>query len=521
MLDWSFWIFGKLDLPQRRSRPGARFIEVELRHVCLRLGTRPVLRDISWHIQSGQRWVLVGANGAGKTQLLKLLAGDVWPTPSPQSLRRYRLRADIFDDPYGVKEELAYLGPERQDRYEHYEWNHRVESIVGTGLHRTDIPLSPLDALEQRRVLHLLGRLHIESLARRRFLTLSYGERRLVLLARALAARPKLLLLDEPFSGLDPRNRARLTAGLRQLSRSALPWVLSTHRVEDVPSSATHLCELTSGRITARRKLDARWHRAARAAAGEAQAADPPRQQPRRHGLAAPPARAGRVLIALRRASVWREGGAVLRQLSIEIRSGQCWVVHGANGSGKSTLIQTLYGELGVARGGSIVREGVVPGVPLQSFQRRVGLIAPELQAIYPRGEIVADVVASGLHASVGLNQGLRSGERRRVQQALRLVDGTQLLDRTLRTLSYGQLRRVLFARALVNEPDILLLDEPYAGLDAGTRAALRALIERAIETGVTTVMTTHHRDEWPANISHELELTGGRARYCGPARRT
>jgi ABC-type molybdenum transport system ATPase subunit/photorepair protein PhrA len=247
----------------RATRPKARFIDVELRQVRLRLGASPVLRQVDWHIRPGQRWVLMGPNGAGKTQLLKLLAGDVWPTPGRSVLRRYALAGEFFDDPYGVKEEIAYLGPERQDRYEHYEWNHRVERIVATGLHRTDIPLSPLSETDRRQVGRLLARLRIATLVKRRFLTLSYGERRLVLLARALAWRPRLLLLDEPFTGLDATNRQRFAHGLTVLSRSALPWVLTTHRIEDVPAVATHLCRIERGRITARRALTARWHRAA------------------------------------------------------------------------------------------------------------------------------------------------------------------------------------------------------------------------------------------------------------------
>ncbi|HEY5019608.1 MAG TPA: ATP-binding cassette domain-containing protein, partial [Steroidobacteraceae bacterium] len=98
-------------------------------------------------------------------------------------------------------------------------------------------------------------------------------------------------------------------------------------------------------------------------------------------------------------------------------------------------------------------------------------------------------------------------------------VGAVALAARALRTLSYGQHRRVLFARALVHEPDILLLDEPYAGLDARTRQALRSLVEQAITAGVTAVMTTHHTDEWPALATHELELARGRAVYCGPLR--
>jgi ABC-type molybdenum transport system ATPase subunit/photorepair protein PhrA len=86
--------------------------------------------------------------------------------------------------------------------------------------------------------------------------------------------------------------------------------------------------------------------------------------------------------------------------------------------------------------------------------------------------------------------------------------------------LSYGQLRRVLFARALVNEPDMLLLDEPYAGLDARARASLRRLVQQAVSSGVTVVMATHHRDEWPRGVTHELELTASRVLYCGPLRR-
>ncbi len=502
-------------MAQRAARPHSRFIDVELRQVRLTLGESRVLRGIDWHIRPGQRWVLTGPNGAGKTQLLKLLAGDVWPTPGRKVLRRYALAGELFDDPYGVREEIAYLGPERQDRYEHYEWNHRVERIVATGLHRTDIPLSPLSETDRRQVARLLARLRIAALARRGFLTLSYGERRLVLLARALAWRPKLLLLDEPFTGLDATNRQSFAHGLSVLSRSALPWVLSTHRIEDAPAAATHLCRIERGRITLRCALTARWHSAAR---NRRQVARP------LEGSSAGVSRAGRggreAIVSLRRASAWREGVRVLHDLALEIRRGDCWLVHGANGSGKSSLIQMLYGDLGVASGGTISRQGIEPGVPLQSFQRRVGLIAPELQAIYPRHLPVLDLVASGIHASVGLNSGLLASEQTRARRALLRVGAGALAARTVRTLSYGQLRRVLFARALINEPDILLLDEPYAGLDARTHAALRSLLERAITTGTTVVMTTHHLDEWPLLATHEIELARGRARYCGVIRR-
>jgi molybdate transport system ATP-binding protein len=229
--------------------------------------------------------------------------------------------------------------------------------------------------------------------------------------------------------------------------------------------------------------------------------------------------RAAQPLIELAHVNVWREGVTVLKNLSLQIRPGECWVVHGANGSGKSSLLQLLYGDLSAAHGGSIVRAGIESGVPLEHFRRRVGLVAPELQAIHPRYLRVEEVVASGEHASIGLNEPLQRRLHDRIRRALRTVGATALEKRLIRTLSYGQLRRVLFARALVHEPLLLLLDEPYAGVDAGTSASLRARVRRALESGVTVVMATHHRDDWPVMTSHELHLGRTGVLYCGPLR--
>ncbi len=116
---------------------------------------------------------------------------------------------------------IAYLGAERQDRYQHYDWNYRVTTIVATGVQRSDTPLRPVSSVERSQVARVLRRLGIQNLAKRHFLTLSQGERRLVLLARALAWRPALLLLDEPLNGLDEPHRVRFLAALDALSRCA------------------------------------------------------------------------------------------------------------------------------------------------------------------------------------------------------------------------------------------------------------------------------------------------------------
>ena len=278
----------------------ARFLEVRLAHLNLQRAGRRILRDITWTIRPGERWLLAGANGAGKTQLMKILAGSVWPELAAKPARLYLSGRESASAPLGFTEQIAYLGAERQDRYQRYGWNLPAAHIVGTGIYRTDIPLDVLTAADRRRVDRALGALAATHLASRRFLSLSYGERRVILLARALVSRPRLLLLDEILNGLDavePRADARV-AGARQTRR--LPWVFATHRIEDVPAAVTRtlilharprrvprpagrapLAEWLGGAGACRRPCDpAARSRGTRAAAPDARACLP-RSEPR------------------------------------------------------------------------------------------------------------------------------------------------------------------------------------------------------------------------------------------------
>ncbi|MGH8303407.1 MAG: ATP-binding cassette domain-containing protein, partial [Steroidobacteraceae bacterium] len=166
-----------------------------------------------------------------------------------------------------------------------------------------------------------------------------------------------------------------------------------------------------------------------------------------------------------------------------------------------------------------IERAGIQSGVPLQIFKQRVGLVAAHLQADHPRELTASAVVQSGRHASIGLNDPPSAADRAAARRALREFGLTALAGRAVHELSYGQLRRVLFARAWVREPALLLLDEPFSGVDEPTRRDLSARIERKVASGTAVVMTTHRRKEWPRCTSHELELAGGQVRYAGPVR--
>ncbi|MEJ1961401.1 MAG: ATP-binding cassette domain-containing protein [Gammaproteobacteria bacterium] len=524
------------------SGGSSRYVEVRLKRIHLERGGRPVLHDVAWTIKPGERWVLAGGNGSGKTQLLKLVSGAVWPTPTGHESRKYLWARETWPTPADVKDEIAYVGPERQDKYERYGWNHSVAQVVGTGLYRTDIPLNGLTPADETRIAALLKRIGISHLSEREFLTLSYGQRRLTLLARALASRPGLLLLDELLTGLDESHRVRAMHWLESTARSQMPWVLATHRDEDVPHCATHALILDQGRIVyrgpIRRAPLRKWlnhgaalhplsgshpastaHPASRARIGPLEGARQ-RQRPAGHH----PARSTRSenaapLIELKNAAVYLDEHKILDGLSFAINPGECWVIHGSNGSGKTTLLRTLYGDHGVASHGTLSRAGIVPGVPLQEFKVRAGFVAAHLQTAHPHHLSVDEIVQSGRHASIGLNDAATAADRKAAAKALAFFGLKGFGTRSRDELSYGQMRRVLFARAWVTHPRLLLLDEPLAGIDAPTRSVLLDRIGQMVAAGTAAVMTTHHRDEWPPYATHELELQAGRMKYAGPMR--
>jgi molybdate transport system ATP-binding protein len=495
--------------PRNREEPqfvSRRPLGIELKRIDLDRGGRRVLRAVNWRIRPGERWGLLGHNGAGKTQLLKLVAGDVWPTPTGHGRRTYVLGRERHAEALLLKELIAYVGAERQDKYARYGWSPTVTELVATGLFRTDLLLDTLNAAQRTQVARLLHRFGLESLAARRFLTLSYGERRLALIARAMATRPSLLLLDEVFNGLDSERRTALMRFL-QSSRATMPWVLAAHRAQDLPDSLTHLLILDQGRVRyAGRYVRAKITRMFGA----------PRAR-NRGGMRVTP-RAGKrprrdaPLIEIRDADVYVDGHRVLEQISWEIRPGEQWAVFGRNGAGKSSLIKLVYGDLAPAAGGSLERRGFPKGTHIEDFKKTVGFLSPELQSDYARDDVtVEDIVISGRHASIGLSEPPSRADRRAAQRWLRAFNLARLATRSPRELSYGQLRRVLLARAMVNSPRLLLLDEPCAGLDAASRDEVLAQVERLTHNGVQVVMATHHESDLMPAINRVLHLKQGR----------
>jgi molybdate transport system ATP-binding protein len=489
------------------------------------------LKDVSLTLPAGGRWALVGGNGAGKTQLLKVIATHVWPTPTGREKLVYRLgrrRVDRIE----AKQRIAYVGAELQDKYARYGWNLTVRELLATGLHRTDLLQQRVTAAQGRRVDAMLELAGLESLAARRFLALSYGQKRLALLARALIQEPDWLLLDEFYNGLDRDYRGRIDAVLERVRRRGQAWIAAAHRAVDVPRGTSRLIDLRAGvirSITPLRAADlARL--AARAAELPAPAAKRPRRASAGPGSRARRARPSRrarlsrwrrrVLVRIREADLFVGYRAVLEGVNWTLRAGEHWAIYGANGAGKSSFLKLLYGDLSPALGGTIERVGFPRGTPIAAWKRRVGFVSPELQSDYAVDVSIAELVASGRHASIGLSDPPTAADKRHARRWLKFFELLSVAHRRPRQLSYGQLRRALFARALAAEPSILLLDEPLTGLDPRQRAAMKRLLARLMARRVTLIAAVHHAEDLAPGITHELHLHNGHAaaRVCHSA---
>jgi molybdate transport system ATP-binding protein len=468
-------------------------LAVSLRSLSVRRGNSWVLRGISWELRPGERWALLGHNGAGKTQLLKVLSGEVWPTlDAARVYRSGHERVDLLE----AKQHIAYVGSERQDKYARYGWNLSVRDVVATGLHWTDLLLTPISRTEKSRVDATLRTCGLASLAARRFLSLSYGEKRLTLLARALAPDPDWLLLDEFYNGLDAAYRRRMDSVLTAARRRGQSWIATAHRAMDVPRGTRSLLELSGGKIRAVKRLQREDRERLTASADEHR-----RPAPRRRK------RSSAVLLRLTHVDLYVEYRAVLLDVNWQLRRGEHWSVFGANGSGKSSFLKLLYGDLSPALGGKIERFAHTAGTPISEWKRRVGYVSAELQSDYAVDVSLLELVASGRHSSIGLVDAPTTADLKAARVWLKFFKLLSLAKRRPREISYGQLRRALIARAMAADAKFLLLDEPLTGLDPVQRALMKRILERLMRRRVTLIAAVHHPEDLPRGMTHGLHL--------------
>ena len=466
---------------------------IALERVNVHLDGRHVLHDVAWRLGRGEQWAFVGPNGSGKSTLLRVIRGDCW-IDRDGGVRRYAL--DGARQAVGAAAPLiGYVSPELHERYARLDLGLSGRTFVATGLHDAIyLARAPSDA-EGARVDAVLDRFGIRELGERPVNALSFGQFRLLLVARALVREPRVLVLDECANGLDRRARVQLLAFLEQAAGTT-HVVVASHRLEDLPGSTTAHALIAGGRIT---EVGAGLPVARRSAATRSARDHRPRP------LAAD------VLVAVRGADVYRGETRVLRRVEWTLRRGEHCVIRGENGSGKSTFAGFVAGTIPAAFGAQVTRFGAAGPFDLWELKRRIAHVSDALQTAYDVDPLVKRVIASGFVSSIGVMHRADAAQQRIAGELMRRLEITHLAGRRFLSLSFGERRKVLIARGLVNRPEVLILDEVWAGLDASFRAALAELLAGLAAEGTTLVVISHHDDDLPAFVRHAYVIAGGK----------
>jgi molybdate transport system ATP-binding protein len=461
-----------------------------------------LLRGVTWAIRPGEHWAVLGGNGAGKSSLLRLLRGELWPHHDG-GRRVYTIDGPPTESSIDARRRIALVSSEHQDAYRRHEWRITAHDALRTGLTGAIWMQGTLPHAEEMAVADMAARLGVAHLLGRDMTTLSTGEARRVLLGRALLGRPRLLLLDEFCNGLDTAAREALLETIASLAGPECGLVMTSHRPEEFPRLITHTLRLAEGRVV-----------------GIEPGPPPPAPRASRAVKASPSTRRRRAaepLVELLDCRVVIAGTTILHDINWTLRRGEHWMITGPNGSGKSTFLRLVTGELWPYWGGIVRRFGAEEGLAANEIARRIGVVSGDLQVDYHHDIAGGDVVASGLHGTIGVYTPPTSAQRRRVAAMLARLGIEHLADRPFQRLSYGERRRLLLARALVHRPEILVLDEPCNGMDAPAREQFLALVDELARAGTTILYVTHHHEETFPALTHRATLAGGRIVHQGP----
>ncbi len=491
---------------------------VKIENVDVALDGKTILRDVSWRLRPGEHWAVLGGNGSGKSTLLRLIRGELWPAPA-RGQRVYALDGEEQSSAVGVKEAMPLVSPELQQRYLQQEWRLTGRQVIESGFGGGDYVYQRLTAGQARSVARVARLMDAEDLLGRNVQELSTGELRRVLIARALAGAPRVLVCDEICDGLDAAARGGLLQTLNDVARRGTQLLFTTHRSEELPPALTHWLVLEKGRVVESARLKANTARRAKTLLPPGPTFDSrnlrltPDAAGQRHRVSSQP------LVSIRDASVFLGRRRVLRDVNWELRAGEHWAVLGSNGAGKTTFLKLVIGDLHPALGGRVRRFEFTSRNTLWEVRRRIGWVSPELQTSYREDINGAEVVGSGFFSSIGLRRRLTPRQRRRVEAVMDGLGIASLAAKNARQVSFGEFRKLLLARALVQGPALLVLDEPFDGLDAASRRGMAAALERVAAKGTSLLVVTHHADDLPACTTHVARLAGGNLVFQGTRR--
>lgn len=461
-----------------------------------------LVRPINLDILSNEHIAIVGPNGAGKTLLVDTLIGKL-PlaegsitydfSPSASTTVYENIKYMAFRDTYGSADANYYY----QQR-----WNAHDQD--DTPLVRDMLGEVKDDVLKQQ----LFDMFHIAPMLDKKIILLSSGELRKFQLTKSLLSAPRILIMDNPFIGLDVSARNLLYGLLEQLTRLGnLQLILVLSRLDDIPSFITHVIPVSQRTVgekmkrqdyvdTFQLKIDV-----LSADVLQKRILDLP------YGT---DNYLSEEIVQLNKVNIRYGERTILSNLDWTVKRGEKWALSGENGAGKSTLLSLICADNPQSYACDISLFGKKRGTgeSIWEIKKHIGYVSPEMHRAYLKNLPAIEIVASGLHDSIGLYKRPKEEQLATCEWWMDIFGIGTLRDKPFLQLSSGEQRLALLARAFVKDPELLILDEPLHGLDTYNRYRVKKIIEAFCRRrDKTLIMVTHYENELPDTITNRLFL--------------
>lgn len=449
-------------------------------------------------INSGDCFAFVGSNGSGKSTLVKALA-DEQPLLSGEIANHFS--------------RIAHISFEQLQKIIDEEWKKNNTDLLSEGEDDTGLTTGQMiqsDIKNQDLCDQLAKQFGISHLLERRFKYLSTGETRKTLLCRTLMSSPQLLILDEPFDGLDVDSRQQLALLLAELAKHGVTLVLVLNRFNEIPEFIQYigvLAECKLIKVADRQTIlqDQIIQELANIELLNSSQLPLPDEQPLYLADHLP-------RVILKQGYVQYDEKPIIQNLNWQVNAKENWQIVGPNGAGKSTLLSLVTGDhpQGYSNDLTLFGRKRGSGETIWDIKKHIGYVSSSLHLDYRVNISVKNVLLSGYFDSIGVYCATSDKQNKLADEWLALLNLTKQAHQPFQSLSWGQQRLVLIARALVKHPTLLILDEPLQGLDQLNRELVKRWIDLLIQKGQTQLLfVSHHIEDAPACITHRLTFVG------------
>jgi molybdate transport system ATP-binding protein len=470
---------------------------VHIKNLNLRYRQKVVLEDLDWVINSGEHWLITGESGSGKTSLAKAIAGLIKYNGTLAVHFNFASRAPAIA--YYVANWYQFKDLEGQSNFYYQQrYNHQAFEVTST-------VLAELEEFGRKQGLSLvdmerpLEALDLKGLLSSSLIQLSSGEHKKLQLVKALWLKPQLLILDQPYNGLDKASRINLNVLLDELPDYGSQLILVSNDSE-IPSCINKFAEIVAGQLV---ELESQ-----------------PLPSNEFHEMKAVPAflaetpilGSSEEVIKMIDVNISYGDKHVLKNINWEVKAGEKWLLQGPNGSGKSTLLSLLSGDHPQAYANDFYLFGNKRGTgeSIWDIKKRIGLISPELHWYFDPSATVFQSVASGFYDSSGLFCEPGSTKHGQVNELLEYFGLLQHKNVLMNELPLGKQRLALLARTIVKNPELLILDEPCQGLDQQQTIHFNRLIDDLCKQGTTLIYVGHFEAQLPECIEKRILLENG-----------